>query len=208
MHQSGWEAFDGEDSIATAETVGASGLSSASAAPSSVMFWVLLLLASSVFAPCVLVPVWKDYQAIVLARLVEEQAVAHMRSDVDRLERHLDGLRNDPAVIARVARRDLAYTSRRETVVLVDVASPRVDTASAGSVETIQDVEPPPWMRRVLTWLPFADRADVFANSATRTTLILLSGGLVVAAFWLFPPRRRRDLIVACAVDDSQRAIR
>jgi len=190
MHESGLEAFNGDDSIATAEPVGVSGVESA---PSSVMFWVLLLMASAVFAPCVLVPVWRDYQAIVLARRVEERAVAHMRSNVDRLEKHLDALRNDPAVIGRVARRDLAYTSNRETVVLVDAVSPHVDTVSARSVETIQDVEPPPWMRRVLTWLPFADRADVFSDSATRATLMLLSGGLVMAAFWLFPPRGRRE---------------
>lgn len=89
--------------------------------PSRVMFWVLVLPASAVFAPCVIVPVWEDYKAMALAERLEAESVARMHGDVRRLERHLEGLRNDPAVIARLAQRDLGYTRPYETSVLVDV---------------------------------------------------------------------------------------
>jgi len=86
-------------------------------------------MAVAVFAPCVLVPVWEDYRAMVLAERLERGALAGMERDIDALERHLEGLRTDPMVVARTAVRDLGYRRRggefvaaRPVVAVVDAA--------------------------------------------------------------------------------------
>ncbi len=152
------------------------------------MFWLLVLLASATFAPCVIVPVLREYRAVKLLEKVETGAIERMRTDVGRQRAHLDALRKDPLVVARVAQRDLAYTRRNETTVFVGVGSP-VEKVSAPAV--LGKVELPTVVATVLGWLPFSDRSDIYADPATRGTLMALSGALLVAAFLLYPPRRR-----------------
>lgn len=158
--------------------------------PSPVMFWLLMAMASATFTPCVIVPVWRDYQAIKLAERFEARAVEQLREHAQHLQRHLDALRRDPAVIERIARRDLSYRRPFEANVPV-VPMPVAPVRIAETVDL--RIEPPDVVRGFLTWLPIsAARADVFVDPTSRRTLMCLSGGLVLAAFVLYPPRRKQ----------------
>lgn len=157
--------------------------------PSGLWFWLLVLFASAMFAPCVLVPVWKDYQAIKLAEEFEIASVEDMRRDIDRQERKLDALRTDPATVARVALRDLAYTRRGETSVRVETVPV---LAHGGEAPAIRPMQPPAAVARALGWLSLRPvHLEVFSDPTVRTTVMCLSGGLILAACLIFPPRRR-----------------
>ena len=157
--------------------------------PSPLWFWLLVLFASAMFAPCVLVPVWKDYQAIKLAERFEIATVEKMRRDIEQQGRRLDALRTDPGAVARVAQRDLAYTRQGEFSVRVEtVPVPRGNTVTTA----VQPVRPPAAVFRALSWLSIEPaHLEVFADPVLRTTVMCLSGGLILAACLIFPPRRR-----------------
>ena len=158
--------------------------------PSPVWFWLLVLIASAMFAPCVLVPVWKDYQAIKLAERFEIATVGEMRRDMDRQERMLDALRTDPGAVSRVAQRDLAYTRRGASSVRVQ-ADPAPRRRPAVSI--VDRVQPPVAVTRALGWLSITPKhLEVFADREVRTTVMCLSGGLILAACLIFPPRSNR----------------
>lgn len=152
------------------------------------MFWMLTLLASLAFAPCVLVPVWLDYRALATAGRLESDAIARMEADLDHQRRHIRALREDPLVVTRLARRDLAYTHRDEIAVPVDAGPvPRHHE----SVVPIPDVQPPAAVARLLDWVPAGDHLEFYGDPTSRATLMGLSGCVMLAAFVLFPPRRQ-----------------
>ncbi len=167
-------------------------------AQSSVMFWVLVLAAAVVFLPCVLVPVWQDYE--IMRRAEQQQALALRvaQARVAGLERHLDALLNDPAVIARLAQRDLAMVRPEHDTVLVG------DSVSSGGRRMSMDgvdgdfseddalTGLPAIVGRCIAGLPLSDRHDLFLDAHTRRILLGLSTGLLVTAFYLFPVRRQR----------------
>ncbi len=152
--------------------------------PSPVMFWVLLGLAAAAFAPCCLVPVWRDYQAIRMAEQLEEGEVERLSTHVDRQRRHLDALRTDPAVVARTAQRDLGFRRPDESFVLVQSG------AQPAPAATIPKPSPLDTQQATFVHAPLPQYASIFINPVTRNALMGLSAGLVIAAFVLYPPRR------------------
>ena len=157
--------------------------------PSQAMFWLLVIPASALFSACVLVPVWEDYRAMALAERLEAETVAQMRADIDRLRRHLDGLRNDPGVIARVAQRDLGYRKMNQQSVYVGLepAGPRLDDGHFAA-----DREPPSMLDAYLNRPLLAQHRDALLDRVTRIRLMCLSGAVMAAALILFPLRRRQ----------------
>ncbi|MHC4091371.1 MAG: hypothetical protein ACYSVY_14045 [Planctomycetota bacterium] len=169
------------------EGVGESGCQSAKfEARGSAMFWVLIALAAAGFAPCVLLPIWRDYQAMALAAQAQERLVASLRADVERQRRALAAIRTDRAVGTRLAQRELAY--RRAGQVEVRVPGVAVVRAACQS-QPLAPVEPPDPISRLSTHLPTADYDHLFCQGSARTVIMLLSGGLTVAAFLLYSPR-------------------
>lgn len=150
------------------------------------MGWVLLLMGVATFAPCILFPVWQSHRDLQLAQQLEGRRVAAMQSRVDDERRLLHALRNDPAVLARLARRDLGIKRNDDRWVKVDVPSetplsqrvfnPRPDfdsvTVQAGSAD------------------PFDGHlAKVFHDARTRRVLMVMSIALMAVAVWI--PNRR-----------------
>lgn len=154
------------------------------------MFWLLVIPASIVFAACVLAPVWEDYRAMALAEHLETAAVDRMRADIERLERELEGLRNDPAVIARVAQRDLGYHRSNRDIVYVAPSPPAHEFELAFSD---RETEPPSSVDAYLNRLPLAKHRDAFLDARTRIRLMCLCGAVAAAAFILYPVRRPHD---------------
>ncbi len=163
-----------------------------SPATAGVMFWLLIALAGATFAPCVALPIWREYEATALAKQIEEQHNSAMRADVQRQRRTLDALRSDPGVATRLALRELSYERPGEEQ--VDVPGAMLATMPARSNPvTLTAVDPPRPIARLLGRLPVLDYDGLFCRGPTRTVLMLLSGALVVTAFLLFPPAVQRQ---------------
>jgi hypothetical protein len=125
---------------------------------------------------------------MALAERLEAETVAQMRADIDRLRRHLDGIRNDPSVIARVAQRDLGYRriNQQSVYVGLELGDSRLEDR-----HSVADRQPPSVVDAYLGRLPLAEHRDAFLDRVTRIRLMCLSGAVMAVAFILFPSHRR-----------------
>lgn len=153
------------------------------------VFWFLILLGVSTFAPCILLPEWRAYQAAKIAEQREQHRLDTLRSVVARERRQLDAIHNDPTVVARLAQRDLGFHRPGEKVVTVPVENPDrfasiADLEDEGFVP--QPVPPPVWFSRASWWLPDFDYDAVFCDPTTRPIVMLMSVSIIVVAVVLF----------------------
>ncbi len=151
-------------------------------APSGIMFWVLILPAAVVFALCVLAPVWRDYTALRVAEQLERRDVEAFEKEVADQRRHFDALREDPLAVARVAQRDLAFTDPNATLVAVDVGP---FARLVCSDQPLESIAPPHAATRILAWIPYSDRVDLYTGGRTRSLLLVLSAAVIAAAVFL-----------------------
>ena len=155
------------------------------------MFWVLLALSAAGFVPCIILPVWRDYQWTASAIQVEEQRVASMQAEVRRLRHTAVALGTDPGVAIRAAQRELTYQRLGQQ----EVTIPGLPVAYATPMQQpLVPVEPPESISRLLGYLPVADYDALFCEAPTRTLIMALCGGLLVSAFVLYSPSGRRPL--------------
>jgi len=159
---------------------------------SGLMFWVLIGLAVAGFAPCVLLPVWRDYQAAALVVQREAAVVGQMQADVEKQRRAVGALRTDPAVAERLAQRELSY--RRPGQRQVTVSGVPVSHVEPAALPPPQPVPPPPTLAGLLARLPRADYDRIFCEPRTRLVVMLMCGGLAAAALILYGPRSRKSL--------------
>lgn len=158
-----------------------------SATRSSAGFWFLIGLAALGFAPCILVPAWGDYAQVVRERDRERLHTEQMRVDVMQLRRTLARIDADPAVTARLSRRELAYRAPGDIMVPVGYGSGFEPMRSdPRTPATPSPVPVPGWLASVIDCLPDLDYAAVFGHEPTRRMLMCLSAGPLVAAFVLF----------------------
>ena len=153
----------------------------------SVMFWVLVGMAAVVFAPCVLLPVWREHQALQYAEQVEQAGLEQARAELRQQKRRLAALQNDPLAIARVARRELNYANPGEIEVPVAIGEEPVEATPV----VLAPVRPPASVSWLVDKLPKTDYDRLFCAGPTRTILMCLAGGLVLSAFVLCSPKRR-----------------
>lgn len=158
----------------------------------SIMFWVLVGIAAAVFAPCVLLPAWRDYQALQYAEQVEQAGVEQARAELEQQKRNLAALQNDPSAIIRVARRELRYRDPEEIAIPVSIGA---ESQEEPAPVILKPVEPPSSVAWVIDKLPEADYDRLFCAGPTRTILMCLSGGLVLSAFAIYSPRRNAQVL-------------
>ena len=171
------------------------------------VFWLLIALSVVTFAPCMILPAWREYQLADLTLRVRSQQVEAAEAEVEHLQRRLDAIHNDPAVVARLARRELEYRQFGDRFVTVanTVADTVADTAALptsaieawpgtqaglpGTPGGLTVIEPPLPVARILSYLPDVNYDRLFCASPVRETLLGLSVVLFVAAFAIFWPR-------------------
>lgn len=171
-----------EDS-ATLQVVRNSSHVTRNGAPGGAVYWLLVLMGLGTFAPCVLLPEWRAYQAVRAVEMTEQQRLDNMASLVQREKNLLEGMQSDPAVIARVARRDLHFFRPGETTFAVDV--PLVATTAGTTAATTVDL--PPSLARAGAYLPNFNYDALFCDPQTRRILMVLAIGLIgtaIALFW------------------------
>jgi hypothetical protein len=102
---------------------------------------MLLIMGIAAFAPCILLPEWREFQAVRLAEDREAAKVRSMEEVVDHQRQLLEGLQSDPAVIARIAQRDLHFRHPGDGAVYVTGLESILETVdpklSAGGEENL-----------------------------------------------------------------------
>ncbi len=166
-----------------------------------VVFWGLLLLAAPVFAMCILAPEWRTYEAMRVAERVEQDDQNLLKQRLARLRQDLRALRQDPAVVARLARRDLGYRRIGERYIPVTLTAQDAVPASqdsqlvssnfGGSEEDHPDgrgdrAPVVPWPHRWAGLLPDYAYDRVFCAEPTRTIVFVMSTALIAIAYALF----------------------
>lgn len=172
-----------------------------------VVFWGLIALSLATFAPCILLPEWRNYQYVRTAEQAQFHRLNQLQNQIDQKRRMLRALRTDPAAIARLAQRDLSFHRFGEQVVRVAVplSSNGVERFSSDVFEPLSSdvtgplasgvigapfvptpVEPPAIVARALRFLPAFDYDSVFNDKRMRPMVLGLSIGLLVFSFWLF----------------------
>jgi hypothetical protein len=156
------------------------------------VFWMLIGLSLCGFTPCMILPAWREYQTAELNARVREAEVAELQAEVSRRRRLLDAAHNDPAVVSRLAQRELGYRRPGEIVIPVAVeALPPTEDEDA-AVNDLTPAEPPVAIRRVLDYAPQWDYDALFCESPARETILGLSTVLFISAFIIFWPKVSR----------------
>lgn len=159
-----------------------------SAPPAPAVFWLLVVLGFCGLAPCILLPEWRELQAIRLIEQQERHKVDLLKEAVAREERGLELLQTDPGAVARLARRDLRFHDPGETMVHVPVA---FATGAFGQPFTPEPVALPAWFTQYLIHLPALDYDAVFCDPKTRQVVLVMSLSMIALALILF--RRSAD---------------
>lgn len=148
-----------------------------------------MFMALAAFAPCVLLPEWRAYQVLRVAEQAEQHRLDSLGRVVDRERSLLEATRDDPAVIARLARRELHFRHPGEYPVLVSVPG---QSTSPEEPFTPDPVLPPPALSRAAGYLPDYDYDAIFCDEQTRLVVTAMSVALIGVALWL-PGGRRVD---------------
>lgn len=151
---------------------------------------MLILMGLGTFAPCVLLPEWREYQALRLVEQAEQHRLDAMQRVVER-ERHLlEAMQRDPAAIARIAQRDLHFYRPGDTTIAVDVP---VMPAGVQAPFSAEPVNPPAALARAHAYLPSLNYDALFCDAGTRSILMVMSVALIataIASFWRRDPVR------------------
>jgi len=160
-----------------------------------IMFWALTCLAVAMFAPCVLMPAWRQAREIWEYERELEAVVAGFEARIRRNEARIQALRSDPLVMERIVRRELNRTIPGEELIRWDpdtLDSVRVHLGAAMRGEAGAKTPPPApaWLQKAGRWLPGWMYADIFVTPPYRQLILGMSGALLLAAFLLYPPNR------------------
>ncbi|MGD2110941.1 MAG: hypothetical protein PVI86_16315 [Phycisphaerae bacterium] len=153
----------------------------------SLISWLLIATALATLAPCILLPEWREYQATRVAEQAQQYRLDSLQVIVDRERRLHEAAQSDPAVLARLAQRDLRYRDPATRSVYVPVETlPEADPA------TFTPAPPrlPPPLARGAARLPALDYDAVFCNDGLRAVVMSMSLGLLAVGFWVAPVRR------------------
>lgn len=155
----------------------------------SLVFWMLVGMSVCVLAPCAILPAWRDYQTADLNERIAARQQTQAQALIERQRRRLDAVRNDPAVVTRLAQRELEFRVPGQTAIAVPINAPP-DRKRAE--EPPAPAEPPIVLARLGRFLPDWNFDSLFCKSPTRETLMVLSLTLMASAFVIFWPSRQR----------------
>lgn len=148
---------------------------------SGVVALLLMFMGLGTLTPCIVLPEWQALQELRHAERAERDRLEAMQRVVDRERWKLDAICNDPAVIARLAQRDLRFQRPGEQAVPVDVSREiRGRHASYTPNSRPPNTAPP----LVAAYRPDAASNSVFCDEHSRPILIAMSVALIGVALW------------------------
>lgn len=139
---------------------------------SSVLFWIVLLVAATLYAAVALAPKILEVQRLSTLYAELQWRLVQSEERADALRRVVAALDDDPQFAAEFARMDLDVSRPSEEVIAVDAALAINPRLSAHSVEATQPMDPlePVWS--VLT-----------NDEPLRRSLLTAAAVLVITAF-------------------------
>lgn len=181
-------------------------------APGGFVYWALLLMGFAAFAPAILIPEWRAYEALMVREQMERQRLERLESAVDRERRMMEGLRGDPAVIARVAQRELGFRHADDQWIAVQPADPTGGVLLVAKNDVITNPEAPledeeylnlpegiasipraaslpPMIDSFMGLLPPLPYDFLFAREPTRSIMMCLGMAAIGAGVLLFGRR-------------------
>ena len=147
---------------------------------------MLILMGLAAFTPCVVLPEWREYQALRAAEQAERHRLDEMQRVVDRERNLLEAMQSDPAVIARLAQRDLHFHRPGDKSVAVSVP---LTTTALQDPFVAEPIAPPVSLARARSYLPDFNYDGLFCDDRTRPIILVMSVGLIVTAIALFSGR-------------------
>lgn len=156
----------------------------------SFVSWLLIFMALAVLAPSILLPEWRAYQRVRMAEQAEQHKLHTLQSVVARERRMHKATRDDPAVLARLAQRELGFrqVGRRPVPVLLE-PSVAPEVTPENDAFTPQPPPVPPVLARVASHLPGYDYDAVFCDPSLRLVVMAMSLGLLGVGLWLATAR-------------------
>ena len=161
-------------------------------------FWLLTLVAGTMFVPCAQLPIDFEYTSWRHHRATVEARVQALRQQAEKNETVIEALRTDPAVNRRLLARDLGYLPPDQEA--VTVFTPPADGPgrlpslvlrgpAAGPHTEPPPVQLKPWEAHLEQRLPRGGWLPVFTEPSSRRVLLVMSAALLVTALVFFPAR-------------------
>ncbi len=183
--------------------------------PGGLVYWALVLMGLAVFAPAVLLPEWRAYEDLLVREQMERERYELLEGTVIRERRMIEGLRTDPAVIARVAQRELGFRRTDDQVIAVQPSDARVTSMLAARQGVVIDpyapqednedfsdlsgesfgksnaavAEVPALVAPIIRMLPPLPYDFLFCDGRTRLIMMCLGMSAIGAAVLLFGRR-------------------
>lgn len=155
-----------------------------------VMFWVLTGIATAIFAPCVLMPVWIEAAEVHAYEQSLAEVIGGLEAQIAENDARMEALRTDPLVNDRISRRELNHRREGEQITRFSPGESQsfgFRGAEMPGSETEQAGEPAPgWLLAIREWLPDWPWRELFAESPNRTIMLLMAAGLLFSAFFLY----------------------
>ena len=65
------------------------------------VFWLLIGMGFATFAPCILLPEWREYQVLRLVEQREQFKIDQLQAAINDEQKRLEALGSDPEAVAR-----------------------------------------------------------------------------------------------------------
>lgn len=154
----------------------------------ALVFWILTAMGIAVLTPTVLLPEWQRFEKLDLEAQRQAYEVGLLEEELEQQQRLLRAINSDPAVINRLARRELNYRNPEE--VSVPVEAPIVARTETKAFDPTPPA-PPRWVAAFTHRLPHLPYDRVFSDHKLQPILTVLSVGVIVIALLLFGTYRR-----------------
>jgi hypothetical protein len=146
------------------------------------VYWLLVTMGVGGLALCVLLPESRELQRLAAAEQAHVRSLNAIRQNLEREERLLEALQGDPAVLARLARRELNYRSPYDRFVTLaaEESAPLVVPEDEPGVSSPQTADP------LRAYLPDYDYDGMLHHAETRNAIAFLSIALLATSAGLF----------------------
>jgi len=157
-----------------------------SSASSTVLFWAMFIAAGSCLAACLTLPAWLELRALRIAYARAQADVEDLEHRLTRFEKQIEHLKNDPAYIERLARKEFGLD--KPGVETIPLAPPTNDTLAAGP----PTVEEPPLETLIARAAERTPWMSVFVSPDTRRHVMLIAGVTLLLSIVLLHRSTRR----------------
>jgi hypothetical protein len=152
----------------------------------SLAFWATLVIGALILAPCLILPVWLEYQAQQARLRAAEAYLATLEKQLAATRKQIEHLQNDPAYVLRLAEAEFGDTIERPGTETVRIAPSSQDAgegaARGGDALDHEEAVLPELSAFVEETLRQYPHARLFVHRRSRLVLMIVGGALILVA--------------------------